>query len=169
MTAEPVIRGRLSDAEKAEIDRLVLTFRKPTAGKIAVRLNRGRSTISEYMRRSGLRRQAEQSVDPAAEAVNLVLDKILHEVRRAASAPIWRIRLGSVGTAQQTAIWFGWLQPVEEDPRRLTVTPAGRRALHDTAVRERTQVTAGANLFSPIGENSVLDPAPAVSRRSTAN
>lgn len=47
-------RGRLTEAERAEIDRLALSMKRPTPYAIANRLNRHPATITWYMLRSGL-------------------------------------------------------------------------------------------------------------------
>lgn len=47
-------RGRMTDDERAEIERLAEALRKPTPGAIARRLNRHPATIKWYMLRHGL-------------------------------------------------------------------------------------------------------------------
>jgi hypothetical protein len=47
-------RGRISREEKAEIERLASTLKKPTAGAIARRLNRHPATVAWFMIRQGL-------------------------------------------------------------------------------------------------------------------
>jgi hypothetical protein len=55
MSALPDIkRGRLSAEEKAEIERLAGTLKKPTPGPIAQRLNRHPATVAWFMIRHGL-------------------------------------------------------------------------------------------------------------------
>src|SRR5258708_19603913 len=49
-----VKRGRMSAAEKAEIERLATTLAKPTPGRIASRLNRHPATVAWFMIRQGL-------------------------------------------------------------------------------------------------------------------
>ena len=49
-----LVRGRMSAAEKAEIERLATTLRKPTPGAIAFRLNRHPATVAWYMISRGL-------------------------------------------------------------------------------------------------------------------
>jgi hypothetical protein len=49
-----VIRGRMTDADRAEIERLAQTMTKPTSGKIARKINRHVATVNSYMFRHGL-------------------------------------------------------------------------------------------------------------------
>lgn len=49
-----VKRGRLTDSERAEIERLASEMKKPTPGKIALRLNRHVATVNWYMLIRGL-------------------------------------------------------------------------------------------------------------------
>lgn len=46
--------GRLSDAEKAEIERLAVTLEHPTPSNIARRMQRAPDTVKWYMMRNGL-------------------------------------------------------------------------------------------------------------------
>jgi hypothetical protein len=55
MKASPaIIRGRLTPAERAEIERLALRMRKPMPGPIARKLNRHVATVTWFMIRNGL-------------------------------------------------------------------------------------------------------------------
>lgn len=56
MTKAPptVLRGRMSDADRAEIERLASTMLKPTPGKIARKINRHVATVNWYMLTHGL-------------------------------------------------------------------------------------------------------------------
>lgn len=54
MTVASVKRGRITVAERAEIERLATTLRNPTPGRIAYRLNRHVSTVTWYMLTHGL-------------------------------------------------------------------------------------------------------------------
>lgn len=57
MTSQPlpnIIRGRMTPADKAEIERLAATMTKPTAGKIARKINRHVATVNSYMFYHGL-------------------------------------------------------------------------------------------------------------------
>lgn len=49
-----VIRGKMTDAERAEIERLAATMVKPTPGKIAAKINRHVATVNSYMFSRGL-------------------------------------------------------------------------------------------------------------------
>lgn len=49
-----LIRGKMTDAERAEIERLCATMTKPTSGKIARKMNRHVSTVNWYRLRNGL-------------------------------------------------------------------------------------------------------------------
>lgn len=49
-----IIRGRLTQAECAEIERLATTLKNPKPGPIARRLNRHPATVNWYMLRHGL-------------------------------------------------------------------------------------------------------------------
>jgi hypothetical protein len=51
---EGIRRGRMSPAEKAEIDRLALSLREPTPGRIARRINRHPATVAWYMIAAGI-------------------------------------------------------------------------------------------------------------------
>lgn len=51
---EGIKRGRMSESDRAEIRRLVDTMEKPTAGKIARKLNRHPATVNWFMLRQGL-------------------------------------------------------------------------------------------------------------------
>lgn len=54
-TAHPnIIRGRMTPADKAEIERLATTMIKPTAGKIARKINRHPATVNWFMLTHGL-------------------------------------------------------------------------------------------------------------------
>ena len=48
----------MTEAEKAEIDRLAETLRNPSPGRIALRLNRHSSTVTWYMLTRGLLQRA---------------------------------------------------------------------------------------------------------------
>lgn len=57
MTSKPqtgIVRGRLTDAEKARIDELALAADKPNPNRIARRLNRHVATVTWYMLTRGL-------------------------------------------------------------------------------------------------------------------
>lgn len=47
-------RGRMTAEDKAEIERLAETMEKPTAGKIAAKINRHPATVNWYMLTRGL-------------------------------------------------------------------------------------------------------------------
>lgn len=49
-----IIRGRMTEADKLEIERLATTMSKPTAGKIAHRINRHPATVKWFMLTRGL-------------------------------------------------------------------------------------------------------------------
>lgn len=49
-----IIRGRMSESDKAEIERLATTMKKPTPGKIARSINRHPATVNWYMLTRGL-------------------------------------------------------------------------------------------------------------------
>jgi hypothetical protein len=49
-----VVRGKMTDADRAEIERLAATMSKPTSGKIARRINRHVATVNSYMFSHGL-------------------------------------------------------------------------------------------------------------------
>lgn len=49
-----IIRGKMTDADRAEIERLAATMAKPTPGKIARRINRHVATVNSYMFNHGL-------------------------------------------------------------------------------------------------------------------
>ena len=49
-----IIRGRMTDADRAEIERLATTMAKPTSGKIARKINRHVATVNSYMFSHGL-------------------------------------------------------------------------------------------------------------------
>jgi DNA-binding CsgD family transcriptional regulator len=54
MNATAIKHGRMTDAERDEIERLASTMKNPTPGKIARRLNRKVSTVNWYMLTHGL-------------------------------------------------------------------------------------------------------------------
>jgi IS30 family transposase len=54
MKIDTIKHGRMTAEEIAEIERLVSTMKKPSPGKIALRLNRRIGTIDWYMRTHGL-------------------------------------------------------------------------------------------------------------------
>lgn len=74
---------------------------------------------------------------PPDPRIDVVIDHILHEVRRAARAPVWQIRGGQVAMPQAFALAFGWLCE-HRDRRRLVVTDSGLKALaaHQWNLRE---------------------------------
>jgi hypothetical protein len=49
-----ISRGRMTSADKAEIERLATTMSKPTPGKIAAKINRHPSTVNWFMLTRGL-------------------------------------------------------------------------------------------------------------------
>ncbi len=49
-----IIRGKMTDADRAEIERLASTMAKPTPGKIARKINRHVATVNWYMFSHGL-------------------------------------------------------------------------------------------------------------------
>jgi hypothetical protein len=49
-----ITRGRMTDADKAEIERLAGAMAKPTPGKIAAKINRHPSTVNWFMLTRGL-------------------------------------------------------------------------------------------------------------------
>lgn len=49
-----IIRGRMTPADKVEIERLATTMAKPTAGKIARKINRHPATVNWFMLTHGL-------------------------------------------------------------------------------------------------------------------
>jgi IS30 family transposase len=49
-----IIRGKMTDGDRAEIERLAATMARPTAGKIAREINRHPSTVGWYMLTHGL-------------------------------------------------------------------------------------------------------------------
>jgi hypothetical protein len=49
-----IVRGRMTSEEKAEIERLAETLKRPMPGPIARRLNRHPATVKWYMLRHGL-------------------------------------------------------------------------------------------------------------------
>jgi len=49
-----IIRGKMTDTDRAEIERLAATMTKPTSGKIARRINRHVATVNSYMFNHGL-------------------------------------------------------------------------------------------------------------------
>jgi hypothetical protein len=71
--------------------------------------------------------------DPAAIAAAIVIADIVHELRRAKAAPIYRINRGKVAASHAAARAFGWLAPAPPAAQRLMLTEAGRRALDDAA------------------------------------
>lgn len=60
-----VIRGKMTDADRAEIERLAATMAKPTPGKIAAKINRHVATVNSYMFSRGL---IERKVGRASRA-----------------------------------------------------------------------------------------------------
>lgn len=61
MTRSPlpnIIRGRMTDADRAEIHRLSALWKNPKPGPIARRINRHPATVKWYMMRHGLLTQA---------------------------------------------------------------------------------------------------------------
>ena len=73
------------------------------------------------------------AADPAAIAADLVLDLVLHELRRALVAPIYRVYRGEIAPYHAAAVSFGWLAPpVVDTPASgylLALTATGRQAL----------------------------------------
>jgi hypothetical protein len=69
--------------------------------------------------------------DPATIAAAIMIADIVHELRRAQAAPIYRIDRGKVAVSHAAARAFGWLAPASTDAQRLALTEAGRRALDD--------------------------------------
>lgn len=69
--------------------------------------------------------------DPAiaAAAAVLIIDHILHEVRRAVRGPVYQVPSGPIALCQGTARAFGWLQPVPSARYLVAVTDAGLKAL----------------------------------------
>lgn len=49
-----IIRGKMTDADRAEIERLAATMKKPTPGKIARAINRHPATVNWFMLTRGL-------------------------------------------------------------------------------------------------------------------
>lgn len=49
-----VKRGRMNQAERDEIDRVIANMKNPTPGKVAVRVNRHPATINWYMLSHGM-------------------------------------------------------------------------------------------------------------------
>lgn len=60
-----IIRGRMSDVDRAEIERLATTMTNPTAAKIAQRINRHPATVRWYMLTRGLIDQKPKSAPRA--------------------------------------------------------------------------------------------------------
>lgn len=71
-------------------------------------------------------------------AVELIIDKILHELKRALIAPIPRIHKGQLGPVHDMAVALGWLTRSDGGRVRrayLDLTRSGRQALHDAQTR----------------------------------
>jgi hypothetical protein len=49
-----IVRGRMTPADKAEIERLATTMKKPTPSKIAAKIKRHPSTVNHFMLTRGL-------------------------------------------------------------------------------------------------------------------
>jgi hypothetical protein len=75
---------------------------------------------------------AATAPDPATIAASIIAD-IVHELRRAQIAPIYRIERGKVAASHAAARAFGWLALAPPASQRLALTEAGRRALDDAA------------------------------------
>lgn len=75
-------------------------------------------------------------------AVDIVIDHVLHELRRAVKGPIYRVGKGGIAPLHDIAVGFGWLRPAaalswsvkrrRPPPQSmLALTPAGKQALLD--------------------------------------
>jgi IS30 family transposase len=86
-----VRHGRMSDAEKAEIERLALALKRPSPAEIARQMERHPATVAWYMIRHGLidrkisyrRRDPTYRVDGIRHPYSEAQDRRLLELRRA--------------------------------------------------------------------------------------
>lgn len=69
--------------------------------------------------------------DPVEEAVEHLVEGLVHELRRAARAPIALIARGQLAPYHQAAVDWGWLAPAATRAQRgrLTLTEIGREIL----------------------------------------
>lgn len=86
----PVKRGRISPEEKIEIERVIGSMKKPTAGKVARRVNRHPATINWYMLTKGhIEREPGRAPGPYVRAGKIIYpyapehDAFIQELRRA--------------------------------------------------------------------------------------
>lgn len=75
--------------------------------------------------------QPSRIPDPVEEAVDHLVQGLVHELRRAARAPIALIARGQLAAYHQAAIDWGWLAPASARAQRgrLTLTAIGREIL----------------------------------------
>ena len=70
-----------------------------------------------------------------AEAVNNILDHVLHELRRALSQPIFRIHKGGIAPLHEYALEHGWFAPSRHGGAFLDLTDAGLKVLAEDQCR----------------------------------
>lgn len=94
-------------------------------------------------------------------AINLVIDHVLHELKRAKKGPIYRVCKGGIAPLHDIAVSWGWFRPlsireprcrchglkecgstkqrIQPNPMMLALTPMGKQVLAEREEQRRTQ------------------------------